>query len=108
MTMAARMLRHARRSKGWTQRELARAAGMPQETIARIERGRIDPRVGTLDRLLEACGWGLELEPRLGIGIDRTVIRELIAMPGEERLRHALVSAEHDEAFRRSFRRAAE
>ena len=108
MTMAARMMRHARRSRGWTQRELARASGVPQETIARIERGRIDPRVGTLDHLLEACGWGLDLEPRLGIGIDRTVFRSLIAMPDDERLRHALVSAEHDEAFRRAFRRVAE
>ncbi len=108
MTVAGRMLRHARRSKGWTQRELARASGIPQETIARIERGRIDPRVGTLDRLLEACSWGLELEPRLGIGIDRTVIRRLIAMPDEERLQLALASDQRYEEFRRAFRKVAE
>ena len=78
MRMAARMLRHARRRAGFTQRQLAAKAEIPQETIARIEAGRADPRVETLDRLLEACGFGLESMPRLGIGVDRTQIRELL------------------------------
>ena len=46
----------------------------------------MDPRVGTLDRLLEGCGFGLEHLPRLGIGIDRTVIRRLIELTPSERL----------------------
>ncbi len=87
MSMAGRMLRYARRRAGLTQRQLAEKAGIPQETIARIERGRVDPRVKTLDRLLEACGWGLELEPRLGIGVDRTQIRERLALSEPERAR---------------------
>ena len=57
-----------------------------EETIARIESGRVDPRVGTLDRLLEGCGFGLEHLPRLGIGIDRTTIRRLIELTPSERL----------------------
>ena len=64
-----------------TQRELAAKTGIPQETIARIERGRADPRVNTLDRLLGACEFGLEVMPRLGIGIDRTQIEERLAFP---------------------------
>ncbi len=83
MSMAGRMVLHARRQAGFTQRQLSAAAGIPQETIARIERGRADPRVGTLDRLLEACGFGLESMPRLGIGSDRSQIRQRLDMtPG--------------------------
>ena len=65
MSMAGRMVRHARRRAGMTQRQLAAKAGIPQESIARIEKGRVDPRVGTLDRLLEACEFGLEAMLRL-------------------------------------------
>jgi transcriptional regulator with XRE-family HTH domain len=87
MSMAGRMLRYARRRAGLTQRQLAEKAGIAQETIARIERGRMDPRLNTLDRLLEACGWGLEVEPRLGIGVDRTQIRERLALSPPDRAR---------------------
>ena len=108
MSMAGRMVLHARRRAGLTQRALAARAGIAQETIARIERGRIDPRVNTLDRLLEACGFGLESMPRLGIGIDRTLIRDLLAMSPEQRLRWAVDSDAEYVEFKRSFRRVAE
>lgn len=85
MSMAGRMVRYARRRAGLTQRGLAAKAGIPQETIARIERGRADPRVRTLDRLLEACEFGLEVMPRLGIGVDRTQIRALLRLTEPER-----------------------
>jgi transcriptional regulator with XRE-family HTH domain len=88
--MAGRMLRYSRRRAGLTQRELAAKAGIPQETIARIESGASDPRVNTLDRLLEACEMGLEVMPRLGIGVDRTQIRELLDLSMAERLRLAI------------------
>jgi transcriptional regulator with XRE-family HTH domain len=77
MSMSGRMAKYARRRAGLTQRQLAAKVGIPQETIARIEAGRVDPRVGTLDRLLEGCGYALEVMPRLGIGVDRTQIRAL-------------------------------
>jgi transcriptional regulator with XRE-family HTH domain len=73
-----------------TQRALAEKTGIPQETIARIEAGRSDPRVETLDRLLEATGMGLEVMPRLGLGIDRTQINELLDLSMAERLRVAI------------------
>jgi transcriptional regulator with XRE-family HTH domain len=90
MSMAGRMVLHARRRAGFTQRQLAAAAGIPQETIARIERGRVDPRVGTFDRLLEACGFGLESLPRLGIGIDRSQVRQRLDLTPGERLELAM------------------
>ncbi|MGH2686809.1 MAG: helix-turn-helix domain-containing protein [Actinomycetota bacterium] len=70
---AARVLRQARRRAGLTQRALAERVRVPQSQIARIESGAVIPRVDTLDRLLEACGEGLESSPRPGIGIDRTL-----------------------------------
>lgn len=108
MSMAGRMLRHARTRAGLTQRALAALTGVPQETIARIERGRVDPRVGTLDRLLEGCGYGLEHLPRLGIGIDRSQIHERLAMPVGARLARAIEEDRRYLAFRRDLRRVAE
>ena len=108
MSMAGRMVRDARRRAGLTQRQLAAKAGIPQETIARIERGRVDPRVMTLDRLLEACGLGLESIPRLGIGIDRTQIRALLRLSPSERLAVAIANDQHFVELRRSIRRVSE
>ena len=108
MSMAGRMVREARRRVNLTQRQLSAKAGIPQETIARIERGRVDPRIGTVDRLLEACGYGLESMPCLGIGVDRTQIRELLKLTPSERLARALkVDQEHVE-FRRALKRVPE
>ena len=90
MSMAGRMVRYARRRSGFTQRELAAKTGIPQETIARIEAGRVDPRIGTVDRLLEACEMGLEVMPRLGIGIDRTQFAQLLDLTIEQRIRLAI------------------
>ncbi len=104
MPMSGRMLRYARRRAGLTQRALAAATGIPQETIARIEAGRVDPRVGTLERLLEGCGHTLESMPRLGIGIDRTLIRDLVALSPEDRLRWASRSDRNYVEFRRGLR----
>lgn len=108
MSMAGRMVRNARQRAKLTQRELSAKAGIPQETIARIERGRADPRVMTLDRLLEACGYGLESMPRLGIGVDRTQIQALLALTSSERLSVAIANDRHFVELRRSIRRVAE
>jgi transcriptional regulator with XRE-family HTH domain len=86
---AGRVLRQARRRAGLTQRDLAGKAGVPQSQVAKIESGTIVPRVDTLDRLLEACGEGLESVARPGIGLDRTGYRELLRMPPAGRLRKA-------------------
>ena len=85
------MVRYARRRAGLTQRGLSQRSGVPQETIARIERGA-NPRFDTLERLLHACGYTLEIQPRLGIGIDRAGIRQLLALSEPERARVAATS----------------
>ena len=86
---AARVLRTARRRGGMTQRDLSAASGIPQPSIARIENGTSVPRIDTLQRLLHAAGHDLELEARLGEGVDRTPIRAMLAMTPDERGRSA-------------------
>ncbi|MQA99887.1 MAG: helix-turn-helix domain-containing protein [Actinobacteria bacterium] len=83
---AADMLRYARRRRGWSQRALAEASGVAQPAIARIESGRVVPRIDTLNGLLAICGYLLEPSPRLGVGVDRTGIRERLALTATERL----------------------
>jgi transcriptional regulator with XRE-family HTH domain len=85
-------LRRARRLAGMSQRALAAATGVAQPTIARIERGSEEPRVATLSRLLAACGHRLEMHASGGDGIDRTAIRELLALTPTERA--AIATAE--------------
>jgi transcriptional regulator with XRE-family HTH domain len=90
---SAIVLKRARKQAGFSQRELARRAGMAQPAIARIERGAVVPRVDTLDRLLLACGHGLQVAPRPGAGVDRTVMRELLKLSPRKRLELAAEEA---------------
>lgn len=87
------MLKYARRRAGLTQRGLAERAGIAQPAIARIESGRVSPRMETLDRLLAACGMRTELGARRGEGIDRTAIRQLLRLTPRQRLDLAVVEA---------------
>jgi len=104
------MVQHARRRKGFSQRELAEKVGMPQSTVARIESGAVDPRSGTLIRLLRACGEDLEALPRIGIGVDRSLIREMLKLSPGDRLRHAVAAgrniAELTGVARRAYERS--
>jgi len=86
---AAQTLRDARRRAGLSQRALARRANTQQPAVARIESSSVVPRVDTLDRLLAACGLALATVPRPGAGIDRTQIRDLLALSPGDRLRLA-------------------
>lgn len=99
------LLRSARRRCNLTQRELAQRTGIAQPTIARIESGRADPMLNTIERLLAACGARLRVEAEPGFGIDRTQIRELLKLTHAERLdlarRDAAGLAAFDEATRR-------
>lgn len=86
-------LRAARSEAGLSQRDLAHRAHMPQPAIARIEQGRVTPRVDTLDHLLAACGIDLGVTPRLGDGIDRSLIRRLLRLSPRQRLDLAVTEA---------------
>lgn len=87
---SAEVLKIARRQAGITQRQLSVMAGVKQPAIARIERGKVVPRVDTLERLLAACGQALAATRRLGAGVDRTVMRELLTLTPGQRARLAV------------------
>ena len=98
----ARLLKNARRRAGLSQRQLAAIVGMPQPDIARIESGAVVPRVDTLGRLIAGCGERLESRPRLGIGLDRSAIRELLRLSPAERARVAVTEARNLDRARRA------
>ncbi|HJP89221.1 MAG TPA: helix-turn-helix domain-containing protein [Candidatus Limnocylindrales bacterium] len=102
---AAYLLKRARRRARLSQRELGRLAGLPQSTVARVELGTLSPRTDTLDRLLRAAGQTLSIEPVLGVGVDRTQIRELLRLSPAERLRLAEADARSVAAFDAAVRR---
>lgn len=66
--MAAGLVLLARQEAGLSQRELAERAGVTQSEIARIESGKREPSIPTLQRIL--AGAGLELRFRLAPSDD--------------------------------------
>lgn len=74
-----RTIRWARKRAGMTQHDLATAVGMPQPSIARIERGTVMPRMTTLLALLKATGYELAVEP-IGPSVESDAIRRRGAM----------------------------
>jgi predicted transcriptional regulator len=97
--MDGRALSYARRRAGLTQRGLAERAGVPQPAIARIERGAVSPRLSTIRPLLEAAGFTLEIAPRIGAGVDRTLIRGSLARSPEERIQAATAASRNLDTF---------
>ena len=88
-----RRLRVARRRAGLSQRALAARAGVPASTVARIETGVLDPRIGTVERLLRACGHALEVEADHGEGVDLSLLDTTLAMSPQERIDSGLAAA---------------
>jgi transcriptional regulator with XRE-family HTH domain len=99
---AGRLLTYARRQAGLSQRALGERTGIPQPAIARIERGRVSPTLATLDRLLAGTGQSIELAPRVGEGVDRTLIRAALARTPEERVVLGGSAGRNLQAFRRA------
>lgn len=54
MLTTAEMIRVFRHRRGWTQRDLAEAAGVTQATIFRLERGSTNPNINTLRKVAAA------------------------------------------------------
>ena len=87
------IVRYARLRAGLTQEQLAKKVRISQPALARIESGRIAPRIDTIDRLLRACGMSLQPVPLAGTGIDRSTIRRMLTRSPRERLRIAAQEA---------------
>lgn len=82
------LIRDARKQAGLTQTELAERAGTTQPVIARAERSDTNPTLETLERLLAAAGYELELRarPRSRPGVDDSQIVERLGWTPAERL----------------------
>jgi transcriptional regulator with XRE-family HTH domain len=81
------LIRDARRIAGLSQQELATRLETSQSVISRWERGQDSPRVDTLGRILQACGFEADLVFRRHDDEDLAQIREGIAMTPTDRLR---------------------
>lgn len=81
----ADLVHHLRAAGRLTQRQLADRVGTKQPVISRWEHGGDEPRLSTLVRVAEACGFRLALvaEPD---GVDRSQIRELRRLTPRQRL----------------------
>lgn len=60
-TTASLVVLEARRAAGLTQQALAERLGTTASTISAYENSRMDPTLGTLEQLVEACGMRLRL-----------------------------------------------
>lgn len=92
-TVAYALCRQARRDAGLTQRELAARAGVSPSTVARIERGRMEPTLELLLRLVEAAGLRLRLLLEPDDGADVRASDRRAAMDVEQRLAEAAAVA---------------
>jgi len=95
---AHRLVQEARQIATLTQRDLAERLGTSQSAIARLEQGGPNPTVSTLVRSLAAAGFALRIElvplaatdpvvERYKQHVDRTLLRENLGKPVDERLR---------------------
>jgi hypothetical protein len=96
---AATILRNTRAKAGLSQAELARRANVTQPVISAYESGKREPALSTLQRLVEASGYRLDIEIAPGAAErrlpDTTLGRRL------RRHRRAIVNAAEERGARR-------
>lgn len=63
--MSEGLLARVRRAAGLSQDELARRAGTSRPTLSAYEHGRKSPSLDTVQRLLEAAGYELDVRPQI-------------------------------------------
>jgi transcriptional regulator with XRE-family HTH domain len=80
------IVRELRARAGLSQRQLAARAGMAQSEIARIENGRREPSLRTLERLARAADFDLRVELIPHDDHDERLIEAMLALGLQERL----------------------
>jgi transcriptional regulator with XRE-family HTH domain len=82
------LLKHARKSAGLTQTQLAERLKTTQSVVARLESSRSNPRFRTLERAIAATGHAVEssLVPAGYPALDETLIAENLRLEPGERL----------------------
>jgi len=88
---AGQLIRELRARDDVSQRQLALRAGTSQAAISQLERGRRDLSVRTLERILLALGYRLDLRAeRLPLDVDERHFQAELAAPMADRLERAL------------------
>ena len=80
------LVREARLIAGLSQAELATRIGTTQPVVSRWERDLEVPRIDTLGRALQACGFEVDLVFRRHDDVDRSQIRGALALSPAERI----------------------
>ena len=83
-------LERVRQDAGLSQRALAKRARTAQSVIARIELGETSPSVDTLQRLVAAAGFELDLHVHPKPVLDRQLLEDvprILRLSPEDRLR---------------------
>jgi transcriptional regulator with XRE-family HTH domain len=89
-SLGKQLLERARTQAGLSQRALAERAGTAQSVVARIELGEAVPTLRTLERLLRAAGFELELGAHPAPVLDRQLLDDvprILRLTPEARLR---------------------
>ena len=99
--VASTIVRHIRREKALSQRELARLARVPQPTISEVESARREPSITLLSKIAESAGFALDVRlvplPRNGaIATARRISERLGANSNDDQV----VSEREDAALR--------
>lgn len=79
--------RELRRRAGLSQRALARLAGVTPATVARIEKGRMEPTLSLLTRIVRATGYDLRVTLAERDPDERKARLHAESLTDEERLR---------------------
>ena len=87
-------IRQARLQRGWGQRHLGSAVGLPQTHISAIESGKTVPRFDTLLEIVRVLDLDLLLVPRSLVPMAQSLIR---AQEEREREEKPLYAVDEDE-----------
>ncbi|MGH8957464.1 MAG: helix-turn-helix domain-containing protein [Acidimicrobiia bacterium] len=82
----ADLIRSSRQEVGLSQMDLAERVGSKQSVVSRWETGADEPRLSTLVRVLGACGLSLSLAVDQQESVDRSQIRQQLALTPDQRL----------------------
>ena len=89
-------IKQARANRGWGQRQLGTAVGLPQPHISAIESGEIVPRFDTLLDLVRVLDLDLLLVPRSLVPAVESLIRAQKEPESEEKPLYASVEDESE------------
>ena len=92
-----RALKQARKTRGWSQRDLSRHLGIGQRHVSGIESGKIVPRYDTVLELIRMLDHDLIMVPRALVPVVQSLVRDHLKDQSGEGLEHPLYSAEGDQ-----------